>query len=65
MKTITIDKAISYVIGLFTDEPNFSYLTYYFHTYTDNSLTYNLFISDINGDWEHEDLTYFNNYEAV
>ena len=65
MKTITIDKAISYVIGLFTDKPNFSYLTYYFYTYTDNSLTYNLFISDINGDWEHEDLTYFNNYEAV
>lgn len=50
MKTITIDEAISYVVGLFTDEPDFTYLTYYFHTPNDNNLTYTLFMSDINGD---------------
>ena len=54
MRTITIDDAISYVVGLFTDEPDFSYLTYYFHKPETNNLTYMLFLEDINGDWDNE-----------
>lgn len=51
---MSIDTAISYVIGLFTDEPDFSYLTYFFHKQEDNNLTYYLFLEDIKGDWDYE-----------
>lgn len=56
MKTITIDTAISYVWGLFTNEPDFSYLTYYFHRQDNNNLTYTLFLEDIKGDWDYEEI---------
>lgn len=53
---MSIDIAISYVINLMSTEPDFSYLTYYFHRHNDNNLTYTLFLEDINEDWNYEEV---------
>lgn len=48
-----ITDAIGYVVNLSYDNPNFSKLSYYFHTFEDETITHTLFMSDIEGDWDN------------